>query len=272
MKLQDKLFQLRKRPEALLATNFYNIETLEGVLGAARSVGQPVILQLTRSSIEYLGLPVAYRLARTMLDYFEVEGWLHLDHGDSYELAKACLEIGFDSVMIDASEQSFKDNVSVTRKVVGLARQYGANVEAELGYIAKLGQKQSSEGFTRPEDAHLFVAETGVDALAVAIGTAHGFYQEEPRLDIARLAAIAAATNVALVLHGASGVPHKSLRQAIEQGVCKINLATEIKNIFMQTLKTKLATTDEIDLRKVFPVATRKVTELVKKKLQVVKG
>ena len=151
--------------------------------------------------------------------------------------------------------------------MVKLAEKYGASVEAELGYVAKLGQSTKTIGFTEPSEAKLFVEETGVNALAVAIGSAHGFYKEEPKLDLERLSEIRNVTNAALVLHGASGIPHDTLRKAIQRGICKINLATEIKNIFMKTLKNKLLNEDEIDLRKVFPCATNAVTELVKDKL-----
>lgn len=268
--LQEKFKQLQAQQEALLATNFYNFETLKGVVEAAHAVKKPIILQLTKSSIDYLGLPVAVGLAESMLKYYEVEGWIHLDHGDSYELVARCLDAGFNSVMIDASEKPFNENVKLTKSVVKLAEKYGANVEAELGYIAKLGQQTDKIGFTEPNDAKRFVEETGVNALAVAIGSAHGFYKEEPKLDLDRLSEISKVTNAALVLHGGSGISHDVLQEAIKRGICKINLATEIKNIFIKTLKNKLINEDEIDLRKVFPVATAAVTELVSDKLQAI--
>lgn len=268
--LQQKLKTFQQTKGALLATNFYNFETLKGVLIAASEEKQPVILQLTRSSIEYMGLQVAVKFASTMLQFYEVEGWIHLDHGDSYELAASCLDAGFDSVMIDASDKPLNDNIRITKSVVRLAEKYKANVEAELGYVAKLGQKSGRIGFTEPAEAKEFVEETGVNALAVAIGSAHGFYKEEPKLDMERLSAINNLTDAALVLHGASGIPHHTLKEAIEHGICKINLATEIKNIFIKTLKNELATNDEIDLRKVFPPATNAVTNLVREKLRVI--
>lgn len=268
IRLKDIWKQLRHANEALLAANFYNFETLQGVVKAANIVKKPLILQLTRSSIEYLGLPVATALAESMLQQFGVKGWLHLDHGDSYELVATCLDAGFDSVMIDASEKPFLDNIKITKAVVKLAEQYGASVEAELGYVAKLGQSTEKKGFTEPEEAKLFVEETGVDALAVAIGSAHGFYKEAPKLDLQRLTEINKITDAALVLHGASGIPNDILQEAIQRGICKINLATEIKNIFMKTLKGQLIENDEIDLRKVFPAATDAVTTLVQNKLE----
>lgn len=238
---------------------------------AAEQTRQPVILQLTKSSIDYMGLQVAVSMARAALAYYKVEGWLHLDHSDSYELVAACLAAGFDSVMIDASEKPFEDNVAVSRKVVELAANYNANVEAELGYIAKLGQSTETLGFTDPEQARIFVEQTGVDALAVAIGSAHGFYKQEPRLDIERLKEIHATTDVALVLHGGSGIPAASLREAIANGICKINLATEIKNIFIRTLHSCFEEKEEIDLRKLFPPAIASVKNLVADKLSIVK-
>lgn len=269
MKLQEKFKELKKDRKAVLATNFYNYETAKGVLMAAKMTDQPLILQLSKSSIDYLGLPVAYGLAKSMLAFHEVEGWIHLDHGDSIELAEQCLDAGFNSVMIDASEKPFDENIKITKSVVKLAEKYGANVEAELGYVAKLGQSTSTVGFTEPHEAKLFVEETGVDALAIAIGSAHGFYKKAPELDLDRLSEIREMTDAALVLHGGSGIPDISLREAIKRGICKINLATEIKNVYMKTLKELLADGEEIDLRKVFPPATMAVTELVKKKLCV---
>jgi ketose-bisphosphate aldolase len=268
--LQDKFKEIQQQQETLLATNFYNFETLKGVVEAAASAKKSIILQLTKSSIDYMGLPVAVGLAESMLKLYEVEGWIHLDHGGSYELVARCLDAGFASVMIDASELSFEENVRITSSVVKLAEKYGANVEAELGYIPKLGQDTGKVGFTEAKDAKRFVEHTGVDALAVAIGSAHGFYKDEPRLDLERLTEIRNATTVALVLHGGSGIPHDVLREAVKRGICKINLATEIKNIFMKTLKKKLLNEDEIDLRKVFPHATNSVIDLVKDKLMAI--
>lgn len=263
---------MQAKGASLLATNFYNYETLRGILEAASDMQQPIILQLTRSSIDYMTLPVAVKLARTALQEHQVEGWLHLDHGDSYDLVTRCLDAGFDSVMIDASEQPLPDNIAVTQRVVALAKQYNANVEAELGYVAKLGQSKDKTGFTEPEEARFFVEQTGVHALAVAIGSAHGFYTEEPKLDLDRLSRIRAITDAALVLHGGSGIAGNILQDAIQRGICKINLATEIKNIFMYQLKADLLQSNEIDLRKVFPPAIKAVTNLVKEKLEIVKN
>ena len=161
MKVQEKLKQFQLERKAILATNFYNYETLKGILEAASQVQAPVMLQLTKSSIDYMGLKRAVVLARQGLEDYRLDGCIHLDHGGSVELVQRCLDAGFESVMIDASEKSMEENIETTCKVVEMARPYGANVEAELGYVPKLGQMQDSSGFTTVEDAVRFVRATG---------------------------------------------------------------------------------------------------------------
>ena len=271
MLLKDKLVECKKEGKAILATNFYNFETLKGVLMAASGVNAPLILQLTKSSIDYLGLENALSMARSGLKYYGIEGWVHLDHGDSVDLAERCLKAGFDSVMYDGSELPFDENIEKTKQLVKLAKAYNANVEAELGYIAKLGQPKEKVLYTEAKDARLFAEETQINALAVAIGTAHGFYKSEPKLDFVRLAEIGKECPVPLVLHGGSGVPGEMVQKAVSLGICKLNVATEIKNIFMLTLKKLMHENTEIDLRIVFPPAIEAVSGLVKTKLMLVK-
>ncbi|TRZ41855.1 class II fructose-bisphosphate aldolase [Robertkochia solimangrovi] len=272
MRIKERLSEFTNLKRGLLATNFYNMETLQGVLQAAAENNDPIILQLTQSSIDYMGLETAVKLGREGLKHYGVEGYLHLDHGGSVELAQRCLDAGFDSVMIDGSELPLEENIRITREVVKRAESYNAHVEAELGYVAKLGQDHGAQGFTQPDEARSFVEATGVDALAIAIGTAHGFYKKTPKLDIELLSRIHRITPATLVLHGSSGVPEEQIKEAICNGICKVNLATEIKNIFMKTLQHTLAENEEIDLRKVFPVATAEITKLVKNKLRIVKN
>ena len=270
MKLQEKLVKLREEKKAILAANFYNLETLQAVIGAASDCNASIILQLSEASIDYIGLDMAAKMAKTALEGSGVEGWLHLDHGSNLRLVQRCLDVGFDSVMIDASEKPMDENIRISAKAVKLAESYGANVEAELGYIAKLNQQQQHSGFTQPEDALRFTGETGVNALAVSIGTAHGFYKEEPKLEIELLGRIRDTVDTPLVLHGSSGVPDSSIVAAIQNGITKINLATETKNAFMQKLKSDLQSTDEIDLRIVFPRATGAARELIRNKLKLI--
>ncbi len=269
MTLQDRLASNKKEGKALLATNFYNFETLSAVLTAAQNEKSEIILQLSESSIHYMGLTVAKSLAASAIEQYGVTAWLHLDHGQDLELIKKCIDIGFDSVMIDASEKPLEENIKRTKEIVRYAKNYHINVEAELGYISKLGQDQKMI-FTQPQEAKSFVEATGVTALAIAVGSAHGFYKEEPRLEIDLIGEINAVTPAALVLHGSSGIPNNQLQAAIKKGITKINLATEIKNIFMKSLQQILQETDNIDLREVFPKATAQATALVRAKIQTI--
>lgn len=270
MNLQTKFKQLDTQNKALLAVNFYNFETVSALLQAAAAKEMPVILQTTKSTINYLGLEVTTKLARAAIDQYGVEAWLHLDHAEEIPLIKKALDAGYDSVMIDASEKPINKNIETTQKVVEMAKSYGVNVEAELGYIAKLGQSKDEVSFTQPDEARNFVEMTGVNALAVAIGSAHGFYTKEPKLDIELLKRIKSVTPAALVLHGGSGIPDVQIQKAIRSGIKKINVATEVKNGFMNTVRQEVQKTDEIDLRKVFPTAINNVTALLKHKMEIV--
>ena len=166
MKLQEKLKEVQKNSKALFAANYYNIETCKGILKAASKNKQPVILQLTESSIEYMNLKTAFEVGKTLSEYYEVESWIHLDHCKNIEMIKKCLDVGFDSVMIDASDLPFDENISITKKVVELAKNYNANVEAELGYIPKPDIDLEMDKYTIPDEAKDFVNETGVQCFS----------------------------------------------------------------------------------------------------------
>ena len=270
MDLKAVLKDAQKNGRAVLAANFYNLETLQGIAKAASELKSPVILQLTRGSIEYMGLNTAVALARSIIYEYGLQAWLHLDHGDSIDLVQRCLDAGFDSVMIDGSEKPFVENINLTRKVVELAKPYGAMVEAELGYVPKLGQDDNKLGFTEPDEAKKFVRETKTDTLAVAIGSAHGFYKQTPKLDLERLKQIHEAVDIPLVLHGGSGIPAEQLKAAIKNGISKINVATETKNAFMKSLAEEMKENAEIDLQKVFPKGIKAVKKLIGEKLKIV--
>ncbi len=270
MKLSEELKRARENRRALLAANYYNLETCKGILLAAKDLNQPVILQLTSSSIDYMGLKTAVEIGRTLSSQLGVKSWIHLDHSTDIELVEKCLDAGFDSVMIDASDKPFEKNTTITKKVVQLAKNYGVNVEAELGSVPKLGKDLDVDKFTDPDEARRFVQETGIDALAVAIGSKHGFYKGEPKLDFDRLDKISRSTNACLVLHGGSGIPAESLKKAIKLGIVKVNIATETKDTFMRALKVVLQSSEEIDLRKVFPEAIEAVRNLIVQKLNII--
>ncbi len=263
----------RRAHGAVAALNFYNAETLLAHIRAANALRASIILQTTESTINYLGLGLVVAMARAAAEDIEQPVALHLDHGGSYELAERCIAAGYTSVMFDGSKLPFTENCALTRRVVELARAHGVSVEGELGHVThnEDGGGDITKFFTQPEDALRFVEATGVDALAVAVGTAHGFYKGEVRLDLQLLACIrdAVGDRAALVLHGGSGVPEELLRHAIAAGINKINFGTELKNAFTLAVKKSLSSTDDIDLRRTFTPAIAAVQEISLAKIRI---
>ena len=256
--------------KAVAALNFYNAETLIAHVRAANALHESIILQTTEATINYLGLPMIMGMANAAADQLEQPVTLHLDHGSSYELAARCIDAGYTSVMIDGSKLPFNDNCALTRRVVDLAHVNGVSVEGELGHVGQNSDSTTTSFFTQPADADRFVSETGVDALAVAVGTAHGFYKGDVRIDFARLREInAAVPHTPLVLHGGSGVSAELLRQSIACGIRKVNFGTELKNAFTGAVKASLSSSDDIDLRRTFSPAISAVEEISRSKIQI---
>lgn len=272
MTLKQKYKELRKNGSALVAANIYNFETINGIVQAAKKEEVPVILQTSIRTIDYLGVKVTANLAKTVLEQNDVQGWVHLDHTDSFDLIKECLDAGFDSVMIDASDKPLDENIAITKRVVDLAAKYDASVEAELGHVADPGDDAADSTFyTKPNEAKKFVESTGINALAVAVGSAHGFYETEPQLNMELLKKIHQSTECALVLHGGSGIPAPQIQESIRNGVRKFNLATEFKSAFMKSLKKEIKTSSNLDIRKVFRNPTHKITDIVSQKMKIIK-
>jgi tagatose 1,6-diphosphate aldolase GatY/KbaY len=258
--------------KAIAALNFYNAETLIAHVRAANALVESIILQTTESTINYLGLPMIRGMANAAADQMEQPVALHLDHGNSYDLAARCIDHGYTSVMIDGSKLSFAENCALSRRVTELAHSAGVSVEGELGHVGQNSEADAGheQFLTDPRDAARFIEETEVDALAVAVGTAHGFYRGDVKLDFARLQEIASAVpNTPLVLHGGSGVSAELLRKAIACGIRKINFGTELKNAFTNAVKKSLSSSDDIDLRRTFAPAIAAVEEISKSKIQI---
>jgi len=269
MKIIDSLLKHRSEGKAILACNFYNAETLMAILQAAKELNTEIILQTSPSTLNYLGINLAASMARSAARQFGVQAWLHLDHARDPDLIHQCIDAGYDSVMIDASESDLETNIKTTSEIVARAHSSGIAVEAELGYIPKLRQSGvTEEGLTNPDEALRFVNETGVDLLAIAIGTAHGFYKKEPMLNLDRLSGIRKTVDTPLVLHGGSGLSGDMWQETINRGIVKINFATEIKDTFTKAVKQVLNEGDEIDLRKTFPSAINMVKQLVIRKIK----
>ena len=221
---------------AVGAFNAENLEMVQAIIAAAEAEKAPVIIQTTPGTLKYAGpecfAGIVSRLARDA----EVPVALHLDHGNSYELAEKCAQEGYTSLMIDGSKLPYEGNVTLTRRVTEMAG--GLPVEAELGTVGgKEDGMEAKPQYTDPDEAADFVSRTGISSFAVAIGTAHGVYKGEPKLDLDRLSAVRARVQVPLVLHGTSGVPEDQVRECIRRGICKVNYATDLRIAFTAAVK-----------------------------------
>jgi tagatose 1,6-diphosphate aldolase GatY/KbaY len=255
---------------AVGAFNVENLEMVMAVVAAAEELCAPVILQTTPSTVRYSSLRYLHAMAETAAQSVAVPVAVHLDHGESFNMAMQALRSGYTSVMIDGSHSVFEGNISLTRRVVEAAKPMGVTVEAELGRVG--GKEDGTDGaidsYTSPEQAAEFVGRTGVDSLAVAIGTAHGVYRGAPVLDVGRLSAIAALVKIPLVLHGASGIPEDALRDAISRGIAKVNFATELRMAYSRGVKSVLAKDPDVfDPKKYGKAGMAEVVKVVKEKI-----
>ncbi|MCR4399380.1 MAG: class II fructose-1,6-bisphosphate aldolase [Syntrophomonadaceae bacterium] len=259
---------------AVGAFNANNMEIVQAIIDAAVEERAPVIMQASQGAIKYAGLPFITGMVRIAAERADVPVALHLDHGTSFEQVIQCICSGFTSVMYDGSQLPLEDNIAVTCKVLEVARTVGVSVEAELGKIGGTEDDISVDArealFTDPDEAAYFVRRTGVDSLAVAIGTAHGQYKGEPRLDFDRLERIRQLVKIPIVLHGSSGVPDEAITRAIALGVRKVNIDTNIREAFVGAMRTELAkNAREIDPRRILGPAREAATALIREKIRL---
>lgn len=224
---------------AIGAFNIENMEMAQAVIDAANEANRPVILQTTSSTLKYAPPSVYAGMVSALAEKSRVPVAMHLDHGNSYALSMECIEAGYTSVMYDGSLLSFEENIRITQEVVEAAGNIP--VEAELGSVGgKEDDHEAENTYTDPDQAAEFAMRTGIGSLAIAIGTAHGVYKGEPKLDIDRLTAIRKRVNVPLVLHGASGLSAEVVRICIREGICKVNFATELRIAYSDGVKAYL--------------------------------
>ncbi|GIX47559.1 MAG: tagatose-bisphosphate aldolase [Candidatus Tectimicrobiota bacterium] len=270
--LQVLLAAARAGGYAVGAFNVYNLEGVRAVIGAAEALRSPVILQVHPSALAHGGTPLL-ALCREAAQQAAVPVAVHLDHATSASAIREALAAGVTSVMADGSHLAYADNLAFTREAVALARAHGAGVEAELGRLSGtedgLSVPEYAACLTDPAQAAEFVAGTGVDALAVCIGNVHGTYRGEPRLDMARLAAIRQAVPVPLVLHGASGLPAALIAQAIALGVCKFNVNTEVRAAYLAALREGLQAAPSAELLPLLQRAVAAMQAVVADKLRL---
>lgn len=282
---------------AVGAFNVNNMEIIQGIVDAAKEEQAPLILQVSAGARKYAKHIYLMKLVEAAIEDSGLPICLHLDHGEDFEICKACVDGGFTSVMIDGSKHPFEENIAITKKVVEYAHAHGVVVEAELGRLAgvedavKVNAKDAS--YTDPDQAVEFVEKTGVDSLAIAIGTSHGAYKfkGEPQLDFERLEKISKLLpNFPLVLHGAStvlpefvkkcndfggelpgaqGVPEDMLFKAAKQGVCKINIDTDLRLAMTASVREHLATHPaDFDPRQYLKPAREAIKKMVQHKMK----
>ena len=267
---------LKEAQEGHYAIGAFNVENMEmvmAVISAAEEMNAPVIMQTTPSTVKYAGLDYFLANAKVAASKAKVPVVMHLDHGSSFELAAQALRAGYTSIMIDGSHSDFESNIEISKAVVDMCKPSGVAVEAELGKVG--GKEDDLDGgdgdlYTDPLEAKEFVERTGVDSLAIAIGTALGMYKGEPKLDLERLSEIRKVVSVPLVLHGGSGIPDWKVQEAIKRGICKVNYATELRIAYTHGVNTYLKENpDTIDPKKYNKAGIDEVKKFVIEKIKV---
>ncbi len=238
---RQMLLNAQKDKYAVPAFNIHNLETIKVVIEAANELKSPVILAATPGTAKFAGRDYLQSIVEVAARNIKVPVAFHLDHHTEFNQIRKSIDLGCKSVMIDASAYAFEENIKLVKEVVDYAHRFDVTVEAELGKL--VGQEddllvdENNSQLTNPKLAELFVQRTGIDSLAVAIGTVHGLYKSEPKLDYDRLKEIRKLVDIPLVLHGASGVPKESIKKSVELGICKVNIATELKIPFSNAIK-----------------------------------
>ena len=297
MELKNGKYVLEKAKKggyAVGAFNFSNLEQLKAILDAANRKKSDVIVQVSSSAIKYMGLDVIVPMVTALSKNLDIAVCLNLDHGKNFEIVKQCVDAGFTNVMIDASDLSFDENVKLTKQCVEYAHSKNVSVEAELGSLKGVEDEISSREslFTKPEDAKRFVELTGIDSLAISIGTSHGAYKfsGESYLDIERLKQITKLTDIPLVLHGASavskelkdrfiasggiignanGVSAQNLIEAVKNGICKVNVDTDLRIAFTTGIRASLKSSELFNPRTYLQKGMDEIEVEVEKRIDI---
>ena len=261
--------------QAVPAFNIDNLESALAVAETLRETGSPVIVQTIPRTLNYGGVATYPALMRELLADCDTDWAMHLDHGSSLELAARCIRAGFTSVMFDGSLLPFAENISRTREVTAMALPLGVSVEGELGTIGgkEEGDTDLEASYTKVSEAVEFVEKTRVTSLAIGVGTAHGVYKGTPHIRVDRIREIHAATDVQLVLHGASGLSDDVLRDCIAAGICKINFATELRQAYTAGIRKALAADPDVfDPKLYMRTAIDEIKAVLRQKIAVCRG
>lgn len=276
---KELLLDAKKNHYAIGAFNVENMEMIQAVITAAEKENSPVILQTTPSTLKYADTSLYFAMAKAVAEKTNVPVAIHLDHGSSFELCEKAAKDGYTSLMIDGSKLPLNENIELAKKVVEMAKLCPGlpTVEAELGKLGgkedDLEVKEGEDTCTDPMEALEFCEKSGIDSLAVAIGTAHGFYKGTPKLEFERLEKIRDNVSVPLVLHGSSGIPDSDVKKAISLGICKVNFATELRVAYSDAVKEYIKNDPSVyDPKKYGALGREAVTELVRHRIGICMG
>lgn len=276
--VKEILVKAKEGGYAVGAFNAFNLETAQGIIQGVQKMRSPVIIQITEKTMEYAGGRAIFSLIKNLSEFYapEIPIGIHLDHGHSFEVIKRAVNIGFTSVMYDGSRKKYEDNMMTTKEVVEFCHEKGIDVQAELGCVPYLGEVSINEEewvkyMTDPGQAKDFVEKTGVDALAVGIGNAHGFFKEKRNPDYSRLEMIRKSLTIPLVLHGASDWENGRVVEAIQKGISCFNVDTAIRLSFVNSLASNVMKQGpmNLDARKFLGEARDSVEEVVKEKIKM---
>lgn len=276
--VKEILEKAKKGGYAVGAFNTINLETTRAIVEAAKEMRSPIIIQVTEKTMEYAGGRGIFHLIKNDAEFYasEVPVGIHLDHGKSFEIIQRAIEIGFTSVMYDGSRKDYPDNLAMTKKVVDYCHEKGVSVQSELGSVPYIGEGEIGEidwdkYMTDPNQAKKFVEETGSDALAVAIGNAHGFFKERSTPDFSRLEMISKNVKIPMILHGASDWEGSRVKEVIQRGIACFNVDTATRLAFINSLAKAVKDQSDIsyDVRKLLGDARDAVKEEVKKKIKI---
>ncbi|RZP73071.1 class II fructose-bisphosphate aldolase [Vibrio vulnificus] len=264
-KLSELLQEYYKEGKCLVGFNFNDIWDGQAVCAVAEKNNEPVMLMAYTAVVDALGLDLVVSMVDGLRKRYDVPIYLHLDHCPDVEMVLQAVDAGFDSVMYDGSALSLEENIANTRKVVDYAHTRGVVVEAELGKIRGRGYTEGDDYLAAVDDVRALYEQTGVNMIAVGIGTAHGHYQGEPEIRFDRLEEIYRAVDVPLVLHGGTGISAEDIRKSVTLGIAKINVGTAIHTAYMQNLGKEI----QADGMNAYPPVTmQKVLPLIEKEVQ----
>lgn len=273
---KEMLLTAQKKGYAVGAFNVENMEMVMAVLAAAEETGSPVIMQTTPGTLKYAGLDYYLANVRAAAERTKIPVVMHLDHGNSFELAMQAFHTGYTSIMIDGSKLPFEENIALTKRVTDACHPGNIPVEAELGRVGGKEddlENEDANPYTDPDEAKEFVEKADPDFLAVGVGTSHGVYKGVPKVNVEVLSAIRNVVDIPLVLHGTSGVPDEQVKDCVSRGICKVNYATDLRIAYTNGVRDFLKENPEaFDPKKYGVVGMERVKEYVMQKMEVVQS